>query len=77
MKRGLCSVTALFLLTAAAFAQTAQEKAACRTDALRLCGAGAIAAAALGDRQGIYACFKRHRQELSRACDRVLRAHGY
>lgn len=58
-------------------AQTAKEKAACRPDVFRLCAAGAIAAAALGDRQGIYECFKQHRRELSRACDRVLRNHGY
>jgi hypothetical protein len=43
----------------------------------RLCSAGEIAAAAFGDRAGIYACFRAHRSEVSPACDRVLKNHGY
>lgn len=70
------AVVSLAVITAAG-AQTAAERAACRPDVFRLCTAGQIALAALGDRQGIYECFRQHRRELSRACDRVLRKHGY
>jgi len=63
--------------TAAAGAQTASERQACKPDVFRLCSAGVIAAAALGDRAGIYACFRAHRSEVSPACDRVLKHHGY
>jgi hypothetical protein len=58
-------------------AQTAQERAACRGDVFRLCTAAQIALATVGDRRGIYACFKQHRREVSRACDRVLKSRGY
>ncbi len=58
-------------------AQSASERAACKPDVFRLCAAGQIAAAALGDRSGIYACFRAHRRDLSPACDRVLKNHGY
>jgi len=61
----------------AAMAQTAQESAACRGDVFRLCTAAQIALATVGDRHGIYACFKKHRHDLSKACDRVLKNHGY
>jgi len=61
----------------AAHAQTASERAACRPDVFRLCTVAQIAHAALGDRSGIYACFKAHRRELSPSCNRVLKRHGY
>ena len=63
--------------TADAAAQTSSERQACKPDVFRLCSAAEIAAAALGDRSGIYACFRAHRTELSLACDRVLKNHGY
>jgi hypothetical protein len=63
--------------TAEAAAQTSSERQACKPDVFRLCSAGEIAAAALGDRAGIYACFRAHRRDLSPACDRVLKNHGY
>jgi hypothetical protein len=67
----------MFAAAAEARAQTASERAACKPDVFRLCAARQIAAAALGDRIGIYACFRAHRHDLSPACDRVLKNHGY
>lgn len=78
MKRILviaCGITLCGIL--AAVAQTAQERAACRGDVFHLCTAAQIGLAAVGNRQGIYACFREHRRELSTACDRVLKNHGY
>jgi hypothetical protein len=60
-----------------AAAQTSSERQACKPDVFRLCSAAAIAAAALGDRSGIYGCFRAHRADVSAACDRVLKSHGY
>jgi len=78
MRRVLAIVIAATLATAAdAVAQTSSERQACKPDVFRLCSAGEIAAAALGDRAGIYACFRAHRSEVSPACDRVLKNHGY
>jgi hypothetical protein len=79
MKRTFAFVLVVtFIATAAeARAQTAGERAACKPDVFRLCAAKEIAAAALGDRSGIYACFRVHRHDLSAACDRILKAHGY
>jgi hypothetical protein len=78
MKRILAIALAITLGgVLAASAQTAQERAACRGDVFRLCTAAQIALATVGDRQGIYACFRRHRRELSKSCDRVLKNHGY
>jgi hypothetical protein len=80
MKRTSAFVLAITFIAAAAAesrAQTANERAACKPDVFRLCAAREIAAAALGDRAGIYACFRAHRQDLSPACDRVLKNHGY
>jgi len=74
------SAIALAVVLAAAtdaVAQTSSERQACKPDVFRLCSAGEIAAAALGDRAGIYACFRAHRSEVSPACDRVLKNHGY
>lgn len=68
---------ALCAIVAQARAQTASERAACKPDVFRLCTASQIAAAALGKRDGIYACFAAHRRELSPACDAVLKTHGY
>ena len=78
MKRILGIVLGITLCgVLAAMAQTAQERTACRDDVFSLCSAAQIARATVGDRQGIYACFKQHRRELSRGCDRVLKTHGY
>lgn len=77
MLRALCFAFITLAGAAAAAAQTGAERAACKPDVFRLCSAGAIAAAALGDRQGIYDCFAAHRRELSRPCDGVLKSHGY
>ena len=78
MRRVLAIALAVVLAAAAdAVAQTSSERQACKPDVFRLCSAGEIAAAALGDRAGIYACFRAHRAELSPACDRVLKEHGY
>jgi hypothetical protein len=78
MRRVLAIVIAATLAAAAdAVAQTSSERQACKPDVFRLCSAGEIAAAALGDRAGIYACFHAHRSEVSPACDRVLKNHGY
>lgn len=80
MKRVLAFVFAVVWTVAAATevrAQTASEHAACKPDVFRLCAAKEIAAAALGERAGIYACFRVHRHDLSPACDRVLKNHGY
>jgi hypothetical protein len=79
MKRVLLFVLAVTFAaaTAEAHAQTSSERAACKPDVFRLCAAREIAAAALGDRSGIYACFRAHRSDLSPACDRVLKSHGY
>jgi hypothetical protein len=78
MKRMICIALGIMLCAVpAAVAQTGQERAACRGDAFRLCTPAQIALAAVGDRQGIYACFAQHRNELSRRCDRVLKLHGY
>lgn len=66
-----------FALPFAAHAQTAAEKNACRADVFRLCTAGQIALAVVGDRSGIFACLRDHRRELSEPCDRVMRSHGY
>ena len=78
MRRVLAIVIAVTLAAAAdAAAQTSSERQACKPDVFRLCSASEIAAAALGDRAGIYACFRAHRGEVSPACDRVLKDHGY
>jgi hypothetical protein len=80
MKPVLAFVLAVTFAVAAAAearAQTASERQACKPDVFRLCAAGEIAAAALGDRTAIYACFRAHRRDLSPACDRVLKNHGY
>ena len=78
MKRILAIAFAMTLAAAtAAAAQTSSERQACKPDAFRLCTAAEIAAAALGDRSGIYACFRAHRSDVSPACDRVLKSHGY
>lgn len=80
MKRMFAFALAVTFITGAAAesrAQTASERAACKPDVFRLCAAREIAAAALGDRAGIYACFRAHRYDLSPACDRVLKNHGY
>ena len=53
------------------------EQTACKGDAIRLCGAAAVAFAALGDCGRIFVCFRLHRRELSPACDAVLKSHGY
>lgn len=70
-------VTCTSAIAAETRAQTTSERAACKPDVFRLCAAKEIAAAALGDRVGIYACFRAHRRDLSPACDRVLKNHGY
>ena len=74
-------VAAALLAATGASAQeyrgTADQQQACMGDVFRLCSAAEIAAAALGDRSGIYACFRAHRPDLSPACDRVLKSHGY
>jgi len=72
----IVAIVGIMLCAAAAEAQTSAERAACRPDVFRLCSAEQIALAAMGDRSGIYACFREHRRDLSRACDRVLKAHG-
>lgn len=78
MNRVLAIVLAATCATAVdADAQTSNERAACKPDVFRLCSASEIAAAALGDRSGIYACFRAHRSDVSPACDRVLKDHGY
>lgn len=70
-----------FVITLAAAtgtaAQSAAEIAACKPDVFRLCTAGQIARAIVGDRRGVYACFSQHRRDLSRRCDHVLKKHGY
>jgi len=66
-----------FAAIADAAAQTSNERQACKPDVFRLCSAAEIAAAALGDRSGVYACFRAHRNDVSPACDRVLKSHGY
>jgi hypothetical protein len=77
MKRVFAVVLIMLAAGADAAAQTASERQACKPDVFRLCSAADIAAAAIGDRAGIYACFREHRRDLSPACDRVLKAHGY
>lgn len=80
MKRILAIVLAVTVAAGAAadaVAQTSSERRACKPDVFRLCSAAEIAAAALGDRAGIYVCFRAHRREVSPACDRVLTNHGY
>lgn len=78
MKRVLAiALAVMFAATVDAAAQTSSERQACKPDVFRLCSAGEIAAAALGDRTGIYACFRAHRRDVSAACDRVLKNHGY
>ena len=79
MKRILAFVLAVMFAAAASetLAQTASDRAACKPDVFRLCAPREIAAAALGDRASIYACFRAHRYDLSPACDRVLKNHGY
>lgn len=77
MKSLLAFVVVATFAAVEARAQTASERAACKPDVFRLCAVRQIAAAALGDRAGIYACFRAHRHDLSPACDRVLKNHGY
>jgi hypothetical protein len=56
---------------------TAAEKSICTSDALSLCSAEQLAAAAIGDRHSIYECFRQHRREIGAECDRVLRKYGH
>jgi len=77
MRISAIALAAMLATAADAVAQTSSDRQACKPDVFRLCSAGEIAAAALGDRAGIYACFRAHRSEVSPACDRVLKNHGY
>jgi hypothetical protein len=52
-------------------------RTACTGDAMKFCPMRVLLAAAAGNVRGIHLCFSRHRRELSDACDRVLRRHGY
>lgn len=53
-----------------AFAQTAEEKAACRSDAMKYCSAN------VGKPQAMNACLKEHKTDLSDACRKVVEARG-
>lgn len=81
MKRALFIVLGLALCgaeasTHKAIAYTQAEKDYCGPEARRLCSAGQIVEAALGNYGGIVACFKQHRSEISRACvDAIRKAH--
>ena len=79
MKIGPAALGAVFLcaLASAALAQTAAEIAACKPDAFRLCTSSQLASAVFGNRTGIYQCFKTHRREISKPCDRVLKRHRH
>ncbi len=50
---------------------------ACTDDAMHFCPMRALLAAATGDLRGVRVCLARHRRDLSPACGRVLRRHGY
>jgi hypothetical protein len=57
----------------AAFAQaklTAQEQAACRPDAMKLCSSH------VGKPAQMSACLRDHKADLSEACRQVVEAHG-
>jgi hypothetical protein len=70
-------VIALATLPVAARAQGVDVRSACTGDAIHLCQFGDLLKAADGDLSGIRKCFTKHRRELSRPCDRVLKKHGY
>lgn len=60
----------------AAHAQTAQEKAACYPDAVRLCGVKPGDQASVGEIMRVGLCLLWHRAALSPACRAVFAAHG-
>ena len=66
------AVTAILALAGAtaAYAQTQEEKAACRSDALKYCSAD------VGKPEKMLACLAQHKSELSQACLKVVEAHG-
>lgn len=77
--RIIIGIIVFALCAGSASAQTAAEKSACKADAYRFCTAcipGAVATLG-GNRQCFYDCFSAHRRQLSRACDRVMKSHGY
>jgi hypothetical protein len=51
-----------------AFAQSAEQIAACTPDAFNLCRKEALA----GDRDGVARCFDKRRRELSAACKAAI-----
>lgn len=51
-------------------AQTEQEKAACRSDAIKYCSAN------IGKPDQMKACLEQHKADLSEACLKVVEAHG-
>jgi hypothetical protein len=53
-----------------AIAQTAEEKAACRSDAMKYCSSH------VGKPQAMNSCLKEHKADLSEACRKVVEAHG-
>lgn len=56
--------------SAVAMAQTAEEKAACRSDAMKYCSSH------VGKPQEMNACLAEHKSDLSEACRKVVEAHG-
>lgn len=71
MIRSVILATSLALASVTAcFAQTAAEKEACKSDALKYCSAD------VGKPEQMRACLEQHKSELSQACLAVVEAHG-
>lgn len=71
MTRSILAALALVAFGAsAAMAQTAQEKEACRSDAIKYCSAN------IGKPDQMKACLEQHKADLSEECRKVVEAHG-
>jgi hypothetical protein len=64
------SLLAVGSFSTAAAAATAQERAACRSDAMKFCSAH------IGKPDQMNACLEQNKAKLSDACRKVVAAHG-
>lgn len=77
MKRCAAVILGLATCLGSAHAYTKAEETYCWPEVKRLCTVGQIAEAALGNYDGVKACFASHHRDISRAClDAIHKANG-
>lgn len=69
-KSVLFALSILAMSGSAAMAQTAQEQAACRSDAKKLCSSH------VGNAAAMKTCLRENKASLSEACLKVIEKHG-